>query len=635
LLAAWRRIQIPHEEPRVSLVGGTASLFGFNAPRSVFDLKLTLIQAPTPPDHEWALPSDAVDCMGKVFLSQETTTLPPWGSVYLRYYDGSERLVDYSQVNSVSRSDYGMNGKTSELTLTNTSDWRPISKDTSFHWLRKSLVLHETDTFVLSNEPITQPIGNALKANVSGPAVANFDSEDDQIELDNIYLGIAPGHVVIVRGELVTSPGVIRSELATVRQVRHVLRPLLPGDTVHTRLFLIRPLANAYKRETVTIYANVVSATHGETVNQVLGSGDASQAFQSMPLAKGPLTNLAAPSPSGIESTLLLRVNNLLWHERESLLDSGKSDRDFIVQADEAWRSSVQFGDGETGARLPTGRENVRAEYRIGLGAAGNVKAGSITQLAGNKPLGLKEVINPLPATGGADPENADQIRGNAPLAVMALDRLVSVRDFADFARNYSAIDKAVAKRFSVGGQPTVHVTIAGTGDIRIADDSDLSANLKQAFRKLGDPLQVVRIDPRELLLIFLSVRVHIAADYEWSSVESAVRVRLYETFSFARRELAQAVYLSEVHSAIQSVLGVAYVDVEVFASLEQKKFQDALSGTESLDSVFESLRTPDAIPDSHIFVKSSRLENGDIRPAQIAILSPDVPDSLFITEIK
>ena len=39
------------------------------------------------------------------------------------------------------------------------------------------------------------------------------------------------------------------------------------------------------------------------------------------------------------------------------------------------------------------------------------------------KPLGLKEVINPLPASGGADKESRDQARKNAPLTVTALDR--------------------------------------------------------------------------------------------------------------------------------------------------------------------------------------------------------------------
>ena len=38
-------------------------------------------------------------------------------------------------------------------------------------------------------------------------------------------------------------------------------------------------------------------------------------------------------------------------------------------------RTTVTFGDGVHGARLPTGHENVRARYRFGIGRAANVKA--------------------------------------------------------------------------------------------------------------------------------------------------------------------------------------------------------------------------------------------------------------------
>ena len=40
---------------------------------------------------------------------------------------------------------------------------------------------------------------------------------------------------------------------------------------------------------------------------------------------------------------------------------------------------TVEFGDGEQGARLPTGRGNVTATYRVGGGTAGEVESGAIT----------------------------------------------------------------------------------------------------------------------------------------------------------------------------------------------------------------------------------------------------------------
>jgi len=80
----------------------------------------------------------------------------------------------------------------------------------------------------------------------------------------------------------------------------------------------------------------------------------------------------------------------------------------------------------------------------------------------------VKSVINPLPATGGTDREGRDQARLTAPLGTMALDRLVSVQDYADFARAFAGIGKASARRLSNGRKHILHLTIARIGDIPI-----------------------------------------------------------------------------------------------------------------------------------------------------------------------
>src|SRR5690242_21545550 len=58
-------------------------------------------------------------------------------------------------------------------------------------------------------------------------------------------------------------------------------------------------------------------------------------------------------------------------------------------------RMTVRFGDGTRGARLPTGTENVTAEYRTGIGRAGVVDAGRITLLA-TRPLRSEEHTSEL-----------------------------------------------------------------------------------------------------------------------------------------------------------------------------------------------------------------------------------------------
>ena len=120
---------------------------------------------------------------------------------------------------------------------------------------------------------------------------------------------------------------------------------------------------------------------------------------------------------------------------------------------------------------MPTGSANIKATYRYGIGRAGTSTPWQISQLA-THPLGLQGVVNPLPASGGADRDSLDQARRNAPLAVTALDRLVSVQDYADFARTYAGIAKASAVRLSDGRAELVHLTIAGgTGAGAVAGD--------------------------------------------------------------------------------------------------------------------------------------------------------------------
>ena len=184
----------------------------------------------------------------------------------------------------------------------------------------------------------------------------------------------------------------------------------------------------SYDRANVTIYGNVVDATQGQSTGEVLANGDATVAFPSFVLSQLPLTYVSAATPSGASSTLAVQVNELEWNEVDDLAGATPNQRCYVTSEDDAQKTKVTFGNGAHGARLPTGTANVKATYRYGMGSSGNVDPGQISQLA-THPLGAQGVVNPLPASGGADPDRIDQARANAPIAVMALDRLVSVQD--------------------------------------------------------------------------------------------------------------------------------------------------------------------------------------------------------------
>ncbi|MCB1938937.1 MAG: hypothetical protein KDE64_07020, partial [Rhodocyclaceae bacterium] len=186
-------------------------------------------------------------------------------------------------------------------------------------------------------------------------------------------------------------------------------------DRDHTHLKLAAPLAQVYARAALRINANVAPATHGETVEAILGDGDGAQANQRFVLGQAPLTFVSANTASGRASTLQLRVNDVLWAEVPTLHGAAPDARVFETLQDDDARTTVLFGDGAEGARLPSGSTNLRVRYRKGLGVAGNLAAGKLTTLL-SRPLGVTGATNPAPATGGEDAETLARARDNAPL---------------------------------------------------------------------------------------------------------------------------------------------------------------------------------------------------------------------------
>jgi hypothetical protein len=397
---------------------------------------------------------------------------------------------------------------------------------------------------------------------------------------------------------------------------------------VHTILNLANDLAYKYDSTNVTIYGNVVKATHGQTQGEVLGDGNASRALQKFPLHQFPLTYLPAPTPSGADSTLVVRVNEIKWQEADNLFVLGPSDRGYITRTDDSDKTTATTGNGEHGLRVPTGTANVKAVYRSGTGRPGNVNAQQISQMA-TQPLGVRGVINPLRAAGGADGDTRDQARRNIAIGITALDRLVSVPDYADFARKFAGIGKASARRLTDGRRLLVHLTITGKDDIPIDPTTDLYQALVQALAQAGDPHQPVQIALRRLRVLVITAGVKVQPAYTWESVVANLRSTLLDLYSFDRRELGQSAFLSEAVSAMQAVAGVRYVGMQKFDSVSESVTAAqlaSLASTLGLDSFVEA---------ELAHVEPTEVDPAKrIKPAELVILTPDIPDTLILTEI-
>jgi len=312
-------------------------------------------------------------------------------------------------------------------------------------------------------------------------------------------------------------------------------------------------------RTPVTAFGNLVRATRGETVfNEVLGSGDASQAFQSFTLENKPLTYLNDPSAlNGRRSTLEVRVNGIKWREVASFFGAGPQDEIYVVRQNDEQETLVTFGDGKTGTRLPTGVDNITATYRFGAGAA-KPPAGAISQLA--RPVeGLRRVTNPVAAGGGADADQRKDIRRNAPNSALLLDRAVSVPDFEALAREFGGVINAHVEWVWDETSQSAAVKVWF-----ISDGGDIAKALRALLIGQADPTtplvaEEAQAQPSELI-IDLEIEPRFSAQTVVEQVRQTLIDRDTGILALENIPIGSPLFRSRIFDAVLSVEGTRSV---------------------------------------------------------------------------
>ncbi|MCP4047395.1 MAG: putative baseplate assembly protein [Gammaproteobacteria bacterium] len=458
-----------------------------------------------------------------------------------------QEVYQVETVGEDSRASFTLTGKTTRLVVKG-ENLREIFNEQ----VRETAVFANSEHLSMAEAPIT--------SDVSG----SFLTVSKKVD------GLKPDHKLVLSG--VTTAGSTTSEVVTLAKTE--------PDGAATKLFFTSSLQHNYKRDTVKIYANVALATHGETMHQILGSGEARKAHQRFSLKHAPLTFVSAENESGAETALEVRVNNIAWHETSSLFEAKPTDRSYVVRVDEEGAGEVQFGDGQLGGRLPTGQENVHAIYRKGIGSVGNLKAGQLSRLL-TRPLGLKEVTNPQASSGGVDSELVNDARRNMPLGVRTLGRAVSLQDYEDFARAYTGIAKAQANVLDIRGSRTIFITIAGKNAVQPETDGLLGS-----LKKNSDPFVACDAAAFNEAYFKLALRIKRHPDHDIDIVLADVEAALRKAFSFEARDFGQTVPRSELINVAQQVSGVEGVDVDRFYRGITVTLEDHLApATASVDS--------------------------------------------------
>ncbi len=576
-----------------------AALFGHNAP----DPALMNPPKPTPPGYISGDHFDLDNAYSKIVAGS-------W--IALTNSAGYVELYRAVTVSFLSVAAFGLSGKVTRI-FPDTTENFPL------YAIRETLVHAQSELLEMTSGPLLAPAAGSIASALTRDPDLLAPIEGSTIDLDRLVPALEPGRKVMITGKLlrvrVAAASLILtsadgSQTATVAKddsLTLTARPtLLPNDfakfTLRTdegfegavttdrgNLILTAagendatisevavvhecsgepsvltlenpPLAHLFDRATVTIAANVADATHGETVTEVLGSGDGSQPNQVFVLKQTPLTYVRSIKPGGAESTLQIRVSDLLWHEASTLFERKSRDRLFTTELADDGTVTVRFGDGIRGARLPSGQNNVKATYRKGIGLNGLVRAEQLSTLL-TRPPGLKSAINSLAAEGADDPESFANAQQNAPLTVLTLDRVVSLEDYENFSRAYAGIAKALATWTWDGRTRGIFITVAGPLGAEVSDT--VAQDLIIAIHDAGDPFVPIRVASYVDAHFKVAGKIKIDPDYEPEKVISAAGDALRDAFSFANRGFGQPVVLSEVIALIQAVAGVVAVDID------------------------------------------------------------------------
>jgi len=322
----------------------------------------------------------------------------------------------------------------------------------------------------------------------------------------------------------------------------------------------------------VTVLGNLAQATQGKAEREaVLGNGDGRAQFQTFKLPKKPLTYFLSDGATPPQMPELdVYVNGRLWTRVTSFFGRGPQEAIYIVREDADGASWVQFGDGETGARLPSGINNVTARYRSGNGAHGALKSGAVPS-AGQRLEGLDKVRLPDVVSGGAQPEEADKAREAAPGKVQSLGRMVSLQDYETEVKTIPGVTTATAAWGLKDGVPAVLLRVLLEAG-REAEFQDVRATIAHFQRCRGPDRFPVAIEQAFLRYAFLDLLYAYDPRLLKADVEARLRAALglagdddharSGLLGLRNRRLGDSEYASRIEGAVQQVQGILWCKV-------------------------------------------------------------------------
>jgi len=332
-----------------------------------------------------------------------------------------------------------------------------------------------------------------------------------------------------------------------------------------------------YQPKAPNTYVDFVSATHGSTnAGEGIGISDGTPNQQ--------FTLFSTPV---VDGTIVVYVDEgggpVKWTYHQRIVDAFSAEAAYTYTTNANGVVTIVFGDNVAG-RIPAPGAFITADYMVGGGAIGNVAAGSLTQLMSG-PDAITGVLNTTAATGGADVESTDHIRIHAPLSISAINRAVSLDDYAALVLNIPSIAKASAMSTQYNA---VNIYIHPAGNFMMTGPNDTTGQaalqnrvnaLLPSITNVGMTgymddkkmvgMSIVVLAPQYnnagvlstgYVPVCASVTVQVLPQYHASTVQAAVQAAIYNLMLFSVVDFGSRISLSSLYHAIMDLEGIDYV---------------------------------------------------------------------------
>lgn len=302
----------------------------------------------------------------------------------------------------------------------------------------------------------------------------------------------------------------------------------------------------------------IVGIQEGVTYDEVLGNSDGNswQIF-------------AIPRLNVIEGSIEIRVNEgspEIWTEIESLGYATPDQKVYEISTNFEGYKIARFGDGTQG-KIPNVGATISAIYRVGGGIVGNVGADKITSLldtinSSGGPVNFS-VTNLAPAVGGAEEQSIEDAKLLGPKSLRALNRAVTLEDYATLAQTVTGVREANALRRGSPLFREIDVFISPEGGY--TPTQTLIDQVEAYLQDRATAGETVYVQgPRHIVGVILTATVHVLTTYDVDDIRILVENAISDFFDVEAEgtQFGKDVNLSDIMALIDNVLGVDHVDI-------------------------------------------------------------------------